>query len=369
MLITDPNALKAYYTCHRVWQGIPGIARTKGGRTFVSFYSGNITEAFGNFALVLRSDNDGNFGEPAAAAFKPGEFRCFDPVLWIDPLDRLWFIWTVMPGEEVFGAICEDPDAAELKWGQPFYIGRGIMMNKPTVVSSGQWLFPIAVWKTEIFNHGRKTGLRENELEASFVYSSTDAGKSFTCLGWSQVEDRSCDEHMIVELAGGVLEMLVRTSYGIGASYSYDGGKIWSAGEDSGLGGPNSRFFISRLRSGRILLINHVDFTGRNNLTALLSDDDGKTFSHSLLLDARNFVSYPDAQEAEDGYIYITYDRERGYPKTSLEEAYACAREILTARITEADILNGSITDPGSYLQKVVSKLGALSPDDPDPYL
>ena len=369
MLIADPNELKPYYACHRVWQGIPGIVHTKGGRTFVSFYSGNITEAFGNFALVLRSDNGTDFGEPVVAAFQPGDFRCFDPVLWIDPQDRLWFIWNVMPGEEVYGSICEDPDAAELKWGEPFYIGRGIMMNKPTVISSGQWIFPIAVWKTEIFNHGRKNGLRENELAASFVYSTADAGKSFTRLGWATVKERTCDEHMVIELADGVLQMLVRTSYGIGASYSYDGGKTWSAGKDSGLGGPNSRFFIRRLRSGRILLINHVDFTGRNNLTALLSDDDGKTFPHALLLDARNLVSYPDAMEAEDGYIYITYDRERGYPKTSLAEAYACAREILTARITEEDILHGSIVNPGSYLRNVVSKLGALSPDDPDPYL
>lgn len=369
MLITDPHALKAFSACHRVWQGIPGIARTKGGRTFISFYSGNITETFGNFALVVQSDSDTDFGEPVAVAFKPGDFRCFDPVLWLDPLDRLWFIWNVMPGEEVYGAICENPDAAELEWSEPFYIGRGIMMNKPTVVSSGQWLFPIAVWKTEIFAHGRKSGLRENEQEGSFVYSTTDNGKRFTCLGWADIKERSCDEHMLIELADGVLEMFVRTSYGIGVSYSHDGGKTWSAGEDSGLGGPNSRFFISRLRSGRILLINHMNFTGRNNLTALLSDDDGKTFPYSLLLDARDFVSYPDATEAEDGYIYITYDRERGYPKASLKEAYSCAREILTARITEEDILNGAVTDSGSYLQKVVSKLGMLSPDDPDPYL
>lgn len=369
MLITNPGALKAYESCHRVWQGIPGIVHTKGGRTFVSFYSGNITEANGNFALIVQSDEDADFGEPIAAAFKPGDFRCFDPVLWIDPMDRLWFIWSVMPGEEVFAAICEDPDAAELKWGQPFYIGRGIMMNKPTVLRDGQWLFPVAVWKKEIFSHGRKAGLREDELEASFVYSTTDCGKTFTCLGWSQLQDRNCDEHMILEQTDGTLKMFVRTNYGIGVSESHDGGKTWSVGEDSGLGGPVSRFFISRLRSGRIMLINHMNFTGRNNLTALLSDDDGKTFPYSLLLDERDFVSYPDAMEAADGYIYIAYDRERGYPKNSLAEAYACAREILAARITEEDILSGTVTTSGSYLKHIVSKLGKLAPEDPDPYL
>ncbi len=108
MLITDSNELKRYASCHRVWQGIPGIARTKGGRTFISFYSGDIKETYGKFAVVLKSDTDTDFGEPILVAHKLGKYRCFDPVLWIDPLDRLWFIWNVMPGEEVFATVCDD---------------------------------------------------------------------------------------------------------------------------------------------------------------------------------------------------------------------------------------------------------------------
>ena len=112
MLITDPKQLQKYYSGHRVWQGIPGIARTKGGRTFISFYSGNVKETYGNYAVLLKSETDTDFGEPIAAVEKPGEYRVFDPVLWIDPLDRLWFIWNVMPGEQVMASICQDPDAA-----------------------------------------------------------------------------------------------------------------------------------------------------------------------------------------------------------------------------------------------------------------
>ena len=368
MLITDRSLLEKFDSRHRVWQGIPGIARTKKGRTFISFYSGETSETYGNYAVLLKSDTDNDFGEPIVVVKKEGKFRCFDPVLWLDPLDRLWLIWNVMPGEEVYAAICENPDADELIWGEEFYVGRGIMMNKPTVLSSGEWLFPIAVWKTDIYPNFRKIGLKPNEIAGSYVYKSADNGKTFVCMGMADIRKRSFDEHMVLELRSGILKMYVRTTYGIGVSHSYDRGKTWSAGEDSKLGGPCSRFFIRRLKSGRILLINHIDFEGRNNLTALLSEDDGKTFPYSLLLDERNDVSYPDAVECEDGYIYITYDRERGCFKHSLREAYADAREILTAKISEEDILNGRLISKEGFLKNVVCKLQKLAPELPDPY-
>ena len=369
MLITDKEKLKQYESCHRVWQGIPGIERTKNGRTFISLYSGNTKETYGNYAMVLMSDSDTDFSEPIIVAEKPGKYRCFDPVLWIDPLDRLWFIWNVMPGEEVFATICEQPDADTLVWSEPIYIGRGIMMNKPLVLSSGEWLFPIAIWKLDIYNEFRKSALMPEDVAGAYVYKTSDNGQTFVRLGSADIYDRSFDEHMLLELKNGVLMMLVRTNYGIGVSYSYNRGKNWSRGGDSGLGGPCSRFFIRRLRSGRVLLINHHNFTGRNNLTAFLSEDDGKTFPYSILLDERNKVAYPDAVEMEDGSIYIVYDRERGGFKSSLEEAYGFAREILTAKITEEDIRNGSLVSEGSFLKNVICKLGELCPTDPDPYI
>ena len=369
MLITDKKELRRFYADHRVWQGIPGIVCTPRGREFISFYSGNTKETYGNFAILMMRDKGGAFGEPVAVAEKLGRYRCFDPVIWLDPLGRLWFIWNVMPGEQVMASICNDPDSDELIFGEEFCIGRGIMMNKPIVLSSGEWLFPIAIWKTDIYYEFRKSKLRIDDIAGSYVYKSTDNGESFIKMGCADVRDRTFDEHMILETDNGALMMLVRTKYGIGASYSYDRGKTWSHGENSGFGGPDSRFHICCLRSGRVLMINHVNYVKRDHLTALLSEDGGKTFPYSLLLDERNSVSYPDAMEGSDGYIYITYDRERGCFKKTLDEAYACSREILTARITEDDMIAGKLISQGSYLKKVVSKLGVLAPDCPDPYL
>ena len=368
MLITNPSTLKKYHTEHRIWQGIPGIAHTKGGRTFVSFYSGNTKETYGNYAAVIMSDDETHYGEPIAVAYKEGNFRCFDPALWIDTLGRLWFIWNVMPGEEVMAVICDDPDAENLVWSKEFCIGRGIMMNKPTVLSTGEWLFPIAIWKLDIYNNFRKSALTDGDVAGSYVYKTSDNGKTFVCLGGADVPNRSFDEHMVYEMNNGVLRMLVRLHNGIGESCSYDRGKQWSKGHKTELGGPSSRFFIKKLKSGRVLLINHYNFKKRNNLTALLSEDDGMTFPYSLLLDERDSVSYPDAVECEDGMIRIVYDRERGCFLSSLEEAYSSAREILTAAITEEDIITGCLQSQKGYLKRVVCKLSRLSEEDPDPY-
>jgi len=359
MLITDPAELTKYKADQRIWQGIPSIEVTKQGRIFVTFYSGGTGEEIGNYALIIQSDDGIHFSEPIAAASLE-DHRCYDPCLWIDPLGRLWFTWSICPDDGLYGSICDDPDGDVLTWSEPFLIGHDIMMNKPTVLTTGEWLFPVAVW-----DHGIRALPpafdSKTPDKGSFVYKTSDNGKTFQRLGVADVPGRHFDEHMVVELTDGRLWMLVRTFYGIGQSFSHDRGKTWSAGHDSRLGGPSSRFHITRLRSGRILLINHVDYTHRNNLTALLSEDDGKTWQGKLLLDGRNVVAYPDAKEGEDGFIYIVYDRERGGSKRSVEQASKCAREILLAKITEADILQGKLVTPGSVLQQIVTKLGVFN--------
>lgn len=366
MLITNKNELIKYSTPYRLWQGIPGIEVTKGGRVFLTFYSGGTEEQKGNFTVLLKSDNGTDFGEPIAAVYKEN-YRCYDPCLWTDPLGRLWFSWACAPDHAVYAVICDNPDADELQWSDEIKIGKDVMMNKPTVLTTGEWLFPIAVW-----NYGVATGGFDSEKEDSdrkaFAYKSIDNGKSFKKLGGVDIKKRSYDEHMILELNDGRLAMFIRTFYGIGVSYSFDRGKTWTEGEDSGLGGPCSRFFIKRLKSGRIFLINHYNFRDRDNLTAMLSEDEGKTWKYKLLLDERSNVSYPDATEADDGYIYITYDRERGSYKHSLNEVYSSAREILISKITENDIINGKITDPGSRLKIVASKLGKYAFENENPF-
>ena len=366
MFITNPERLRRFRAENRIWQGIPGIEVTKKGRTFLCFYSGGTKEQIGNYALLVKSEDGVCFSEPIAAAWQEGH-RCFDPCLWIDPLGRLWFFWAFCPDDMVYAAICDDPDAEALVWGDPFPIGHNVMLNKPIVTSTGVWLFPLAVWRDGVRALSPEFDDREQE-KGSFVYASYDNGRTFRRLGCADVRARSFDEHMVVERRDGSLAMYVRTDYGIGGSLSYDGGKSWTGDFDTGLGGPSSRFFIGRLASGRLLLINHRDFHRRNNLTAMLSEDDGQSWPYSLLLDRRSQVSYPDAAQTEDGVIHVTYDRERGAFKSSLETALGCAREILTASITEEDIMAGTLCSKGSYLRRAAVKLGEYSGEQANPF-
>ncbi len=357
MPITDFKALKQFYSGNRSWQGIPGVECSRSGRIFASFYSGGETECMGNFAaVVMSSDGGASFSEPIAVAYIGEDARAFDSTLWLDPLGRLWFIWAVMPDCRVEFSICEYPDATELSWSPVRTLGYDIMLNKPIVARNGDWLFPVAVWKKELVAGSGcvSDGLHET---GAHVYRSRDNGETFEKIGTVVAPQRWYDEHMLIEKQNGDIEMYIRTSYGIGKSVSSDAGCTWSPAEDSGFGGPNSRFYIGRLRSGRVLLVNHVNFNGRNNLTALLSDDDGRSFPHSLLLDGRDNVSYPDVREGDDGFIYIVYDRERGAKYDQNVDYSKYAREILMAKITEQDIIAGEVLSGGA-LKMIVSKLG-----------
>lgn len=289
MLITDKKVLANYTASKCLWLGIPSIEVTKKGRTFLTFYSGGTKEEMGNYVLLVKSEDGITFSNPIAVCFEE-EYRCFDPCLWIDPLGRLWFTWSRCPQDGLFGAICDDPDADEIVFSKEFFIGNNVMMNKPIVLSTGEWMFPVAVWNKGI--RALPSNYDSNVVpKGSFAYITCDKGKTFKKLGYADVKKRSFDEHMFLEMDDRVLRVFVRTSYGIGAADSYDGGNHWGNDFDTGYGGPCSRFHIRRLPSGRILLINHYRFNGRNNLTALLSEDNRKTFPYRLLLDERNSVS------------------------------------------------------------------------------
>lgn len=346
-----------YHSAARLWQGIPSVERTPDGRFWATWYSGGKTEDPDNYALIVRSDDGGaTWTEPVLVVDPPGQVRAFDSNLWTDPLGRLWFFWA--QSETLFdgrvGVWCiraDDPSAETPAWTEPRRLCNGIMLNKPTILSSGEWLFPAALWRPSGWLKDDFPGFAAHpeldEERRSSVFVTTDNGEIFSLLGQADVPERVFDEHMVVERRDGSLWMLVRTLYGIGESTSTDRGRTWSPGRGSGLGGPCSRFFIRRLHSGRLLFVNHYDYTGRNNLTALLSDDDGYTWPHRLLLDGRSEVSYPDGFQSPDGTINIIYDRERHG-----------AKEILLATLTEEDIIAGEPTSPVCRLQHVVNQAG-----------
>jgi predicted neuraminidase len=368
----DPGT--AYRLAERNFQGIPGIARTTGGRLWATWYGGGSDEGPDNYVMLVTSGDDGKtWSEFKRVIDPPGLLRTFDPGLWIDPQGKLWWFYMQSYGfwdgrAGVWAITTESPDEEDPRWSAPRRLADGIMMNKPTVLKNGAWLFPISIWDQTPARNLPATDRKhvpdehnrwKQEMVGAHVYRSNDRGGTLLKLATVRTAEPSPDEHMFIERRDGSLWMLIRDRSGMAESVSADGGQTWTAPKPAKIPHAVSRFFIRRLRSGNLLLVKHnspaVDSAwmrgqaipktkqGRSHLTAYLSDDDGKTWRGGLSLDERNGVSYPDGDEANDGRIFVIYDRNRK------EE-----REILMARFTEADVTAGKLVNDRSALRLLV---------------
>lgn len=352
--VSPSRPLQKHQASERHFQGIPGVEVTASGHLWATWYAGGVNEGPDNYVVLAASSDGGkSWTEPIQVIDPPGNVRAFDPTLWIDPLGRLWWFWAqcyskvdgnINDGRSgVWAVIADNPD--EPVWGAPLRVANGVMMNKPTVLSNGDWAFPTAVWNNL---GGAECPPELLDEKLSNLTISSDQGRTFQRRGGADIPFRCYDEHMVVELQNQRLWMLVRTNYGIGQSFSSDDGKTWTPGCDSLLGGPNSRFFLRRLQSGNLLLINHIVDVNcpfcRKQLTAYLSKDDGKTWLGGLCLDEREGVSYPDGKQDNDGNIWIIYDHERYN-----------GGNILLARFREEDIFAGKCTSPDAKLRIPVS--------------
>jgi hypothetical protein len=330
---------------NRAFTGIPSMAVAPKGRFWATWYAGVTPGEDVNNYVVLSTSGDGGKTWNEVLVVDPdagGPVRSFDPELWVSPHGRLFFFWAQMEKgrhDVEHGVWCietSDPDAAQPKWSQPRRVGDGVMMCKPLVLSSGEWVLPISRW-------------REHDESAQMIVS-TDAGKTWTRRGGCNVpkDTRQFDEHMFVERKDGSLWLLVRTTYGIGESVSTDRGQTWPELKPSSILHTPSRFFVRRLASGNLLLVKHGPLdtrTSRSHLSAFVSKDDGKTWSGGLLLDERLGVSYPDGQQTPDGLIRIIYDYNR-----------VSDRNILMATFREEDVLAGKDVSGSVKLRQLVSK-------------
>ena len=166
-------------------------------------------------------------------------------------------------------------------------------------------------------------------------------GKTYTHRYGAKKVATMFDEAMAYQKKDGSIRMFARNNLGeLAESYSYDNGETWTEARLTGIESANTRFFVARTPEGRILLINNDDRKERRNMTIYLSEDDGETWKYKRCIDARNDVSYPDA-DFYGNQIYMVYDRER-----------CGAREILFLKFSEEEIMNGN----AKFVPKIVSK-------------
>lgn len=340
---------------NRAFQGIPSMAIAPGGRLWANWYAG-ITpgEDHNNYVAVSTSGDKGQTWREVLVIDPdgPGPVRAFDPELWVAPTGRLFAFWAQADGHDgsVAGVWCvhtDNPDDERPEWSQPRRLTDGIMMCKPVVLSTGEWVLPASTW-------------RATDSSARLIVS-TNLGRSWSLRGACNVpkDVRAFDEHIIIERKDGSLWLLARTKYGIGESVSTDRGKTWPDLKPSSIAHPSARFFVRRLNSGNLLLVKHgaIDKRiGRSHLTALVSKDDGKSWDGGLLLDDRGGVSYPDGQQTDDGLIRIIYD----FSRTG-------SRHILMATFREDDVTEGRASSNTARLQQLVSEASGGQKKKPTP--
>jgi hypothetical protein len=336
-----------------------GIERTPKGRLWAVWVAGE--DGPKAFMVAATSDDDGDtWSKPCLVVDSqspalPIPRSVIIGNFWTDPMGRLWFFFDQTMNhydgrQGVWISISENPDSDRPIWSKPIRLCNGAVLNKPTVLSNGEWMLPV-----EFPNFANGWGPMRNvhdnlkPLRGANVYVSDNQGKTWIRRGNVRFPNPSWDEQMFVELRDRRIWMLTRTTAGTMQSFSSDYGRTWTDPSFPTFKHPDARFYIRRLTSGRILLIKHGDtidaHKGRFQLTAWLSEDEGQTWKGGLMLDERIGVSYPDGFQAPDGKLYISYDRNR-----------ATDGEILMARFTEEDILSGKLIHPKSKLKMLISR-------------
>ncbi len=343
----------------------PAITVSPGGRLWVTFKTGDIWEDEDNCTVVVTSGDKGEtWSKPVVVVDIDGPVRTNDPGIWTDPNGKVTLMWGQVYGfwdgrGGFWTMTAENGDDENTRWSKPVRLSDGYTKNKPFITKDGKWLYLIE----HMGPQGRRGRFAKGapmekkyihprpELNHANVFVSEDQGKTLRYYSQSKIpeKDKTYQEHMIVEKKDGTLWMLGRTKYGVGEAFSNDNGKTWTEmAPAKGIQGPSSRTFFQRLASGNILLIKNgheIDQPSeRTHLTAYLSEDDGETWPHKLLLDERP-TSYPDATQDKDGVIHIVNDFER-----------KGAKEVCFHRITEADIRAGELVSEGSALGKIANK-------------
>lgn len=95
---------------------------------------------------------------------------------------------------------------------------------------------------------------------------------------------------------------------------SEDSGRSWSEPRDAGLPNPNAPAPLLRLASGNLLLVLNDSPTARRPISAMLSADEGVSWSAPrVLVDDEAALAYPAVAQSSDGGLHIVYSHDRRY--------------------------------------------------------
>ena len=334
-----------YAFANRLYQAIPTIAKV-GSRFWLSWRADVITrgEGCGNFFVIGYSDDNCNtVTETHVIRFNNLNHQLIDTMLWVNPeTNELWIFWSssskAQPFDGVLGCWCsvlENPTAkAGFSWSVP-YRYRNVGHPRRPVRVAGKWMQCIDNFSVDVKYlpvYPETAGCEFVEFDPR-TKRTVNIGHNTPNYG---AKHNGFFETEVIQLIDGRLMSTTRSLTGVGTtrSFSSDGGATWSMQETyTALGETaSSRMWLGRTPSGRLLVAynNHMD---RTNMVVKLSDDEGETYPHSVVLEgpeSPQLTSYPVV--AFDGdMIYVTYDYGRG-----------SANEIRVTTVRESEIISGT---------------------------
>lgn len=364
----------------RVFQGCPQVEISKGGRLWATWFGSNIQAERapyhkGQFSVISTSADGGKTWKEVFV-FDPSDLLgggASDPMLWKDPKGNIRFIGLRnidFKGMDHFASSAWeftmlDPEDEHTQWSAPRLLGnKNISVMKPLIFPDGAVMRSMDDFKLV----GKPDAVR-----IRFLKEDPD-GKPIFVSELPADADASFAEQMPIIRKDGSLFTFYRAKRGQKFAESTDGGRTWKPGGYYPMQfSIDTKCILKTLPSGRVLLVaNDVQMkerdgrkiyfyrdelgrerelgspkTARTRMTAYLSDDDGQSFPHKILLCDDGQISYPSATLGEDGSIYIVYDQGRG---TIGQHA------IFLSKISEEDILAGKLVKDESFLNAVVSR-------------
>ncbi len=365
----------------RLFQGCPQVEISEGGRLWATWFGSNVQAERAPYHndqfSVISTSADGGKTWKEVFVFDPSELLgggASDPMLWKDPKGNIRFIGLRNidfkgKDDEFASSAWEftmlDPENEHTDWTAPRLLGnKNISVMKPLIFPDGTIMRSMDDFK--FVGSPDKVRIR-------FLKEDVD-GKPIFVSEFPADPDAVFAEQMPIIRKDGSLFTFYRAREGQKFAESFDGGKSWNLGGYYPLQfSINTKCILKTLPSGRVLLVaNDVQMkeengkkiyyytvengkerelekhkTARTRMTAYLSEDDGKTFTHKMLLCDEGQISYPSATLSEDGSIYIVYDQGRGV---------IGQHTIFLSKITEEDILAGELINGESFLNNIISR-------------
>lgn len=177
---------------------------------------------------------------------------------------------------------------------------------------------------------------------AVLTYSSTDDGQTWKASNLIDLGGKGhhggVTEPTLTELSDGRLWMLIRTNWGeFWSAYSHDGGRFWRTIQPSGIAASSAPGMLTRLASGRLLLVWNRPFpegetswklrggdglwsetpvsNHRLELSLSFSEDEGQSWSNPVVIarstgqareGSRGWIAYPYVFERRPGEVWLT---------------------------------------------------------------